>query len=47
MVGILTFMTRKNFMLSWVEYEKNVYNLWAKSSWVFDDYYGGIFFKFP
>ena len=28
-VGILTFMSRKNFILSWVEHEKKFYNLEA------------------
>ena len=28
-IGILTFISRKNFMLIWVEHEKNFYNLGA------------------
>ena len=31
-VGILTFMNRMNFMLSWVEIEKKFYNLGARNS---------------
>ena len=31
-VGILTFMSRINFMLSWVEYEKKFFNLDAWSN---------------
>ena len=30
-VGIFTFMTKWNFMLSWVEHEKKFYNLGAWS----------------
>ena len=31
-VGILTFMSRLNFVLSWFEHEKKFYKLWACSS---------------
>ena len=29
-VGIFIFISRENYMLSWVEKEKKFYNLWAK-----------------
>ena len=35
-VGILTFMSRKNFMLSWVKHEKGFYNLGARNCIIFN-----------